>query len=253
MQAVSRILTRVALFLLLVAGGMWILQRPYFAINQFRFVGDVKQLDEHRLRGLVDKHLLDGLSGGFFSMELRDVQSSLSEITWIKSTSIRRVWPHEVEVNVEAYQPIAAWGDRYLSAEGRLFEGQIPAAVKQQMLSTSGPEAASELVAQQIPVFQTWLKPTGWQIKSIHLSERYSWRIGLGNGLEIELGRADTPTALEERVARLVNSAQFIDTNLGDGGGYIDLRYPNGFAMRTDKLHRVAVAQNTVKTGEQHD
>ncbi len=33
-------------------------------------------------------------------------------------------------------------------------------------------------------------------------------------------------------------------------GAYIDLRYPNGFAMRTDDLHRVLGAANVNNTGE---
>lgn len=250
MEVVGRFLTRIALVLLLIAGGAWLLQRPYFAINQFRFVGDVKQLREPQLRSLVDKHLADGLAGGFFSMELREVQSSLAEISWIKNASIKRVWPHEIEVRIEEYQPIAAWGERYLSADGRLFDAQVLPDVQQKMLQTSGPDEASELVAQQIPIVQGWLKPTGWQIKKVHLTERYSWQLTLSNGLMVELGRADTPSVLEERAARLVSSAQFIEDNLGDAGGYIDLRYPNGFAIRTDKLRRMAVAANALKTGE---
>lgn len=251
MQTVSRLMARVALLMLLVAGGMWILQRPYFAINQFRFVGDVKQLEEAQLNELVKKNLSSGLAGGFFSMELRDVQASLSEITWIKNASIRRVWPHEVEVNVEAYKPVAVWGNRYLSAEGQLFDGVLTADAKSKLLTTSGPDAAAQLVAEQIPVLQNWFKPMG-TIKSVALSERYSWKVALSNGLEVELGRADTPTVLEERAARLVNSAQFIQEHM-DSAGYVDLRYPNGFAMRSDKLHRTASATNNIKTGEQHD
>jgi cell division protein FtsQ len=203
------------------------------------------------------------LAGGFFSMELRDVQSSLSEFSWIKNTSVRRVWPHEVEIRIEAFEPIAVWGTRYLSAEGQVFDAKLADDAKQKLLVTSGPDAAAQLVAEQIPILRAWFSPAGWQIKAVMLSERYSWKVRLSNGLEIELGRADTPTALAERVARLVNSAGFIEKNLGDGGGYVDLRYPNGFAMRTDKLHRVAAASNTpnvnvsskahVKTGEKND
>lgn len=71
----------------------------------------------------------------------------------------------------------------------------------------------------------------------------------LGNGLVIEMGRADTPTAIEERVQRLVKSADFVKENVGDAGGYIDLRYPNGFAMRSEKLHRVNT-DTMINTGE---
>ena len=252
MAWVTRLVTRIALALLVLAGVAWVLQRPYFAINQFRFVGNVKQLNEPELRGLMQKHLSDGLSGGFFSMELQKVQESLKEISWIKSTSVRRVWPHEIEVSVEAFQPIAVWdGKQYLSAEGDVFDAQLSDEAKAKLLVTQGPLEASKLVAEQVPVFQGWLKPLDWTVRSLTLSDRYSWRVGLTNGLEIEFGRADTPTVLQERAARLVQSAKFVKDNMSSGvGAYIDLRYPNGFAMRTDDLHRVASAANVNNTGE---
>lgn len=244
MHAVSRIMARVALLMLLLAGVVFVLQRPYFAINQFRFVGDVSQINEQHLHESIERHLLGGFSGGFFSIELGGVQDSLSETSWIKSTSVRRVWPHEVEISIEEYQPIAVWGERYLSAEGQLFDASVTTEEKQKLLVSSGPDAASHLVAEKVPVFQEWLSQTGWTIKKIHLSDRYSWRLSLSNGLEVEFGRADTPEALKERADRLVKSSQFIQANLGSAGGYVDLRYPNGFAMRTDKLRRVAAVNN---------
>lgn len=246
MQAVSRVVSRVALLMILLASVVWVLQRPYFAINQFRFIGDVKQFDEQSLHRSIEKHLLDGLSGNFFSIALKDVQTGLNEISWIKSISVRRVWPHDVEINLEAYEPMAVWGERYLSAEGRLFDASVSPEVRQGLLIASGPDVASRLIAERVPEFQKWLNSTGWQIKKVHLSERYSWRLGLSNGLEIEFGRADTPTALIERANRLVKSSQFIERSLGRFGGYVDLRYPNGFAMRSDKLRRVVAVNNVI-------
>jgi cell division protein FtsQ len=240
MGNVSRVIMRLALAMLGFALVAWILQSRYFAINQFTIVGDVTQVDEAKLHELVDKHLADGLAGGFFSMRLKKVQESVSEISWIKSASVRRVWPHEVEISLQEYQPIAFWNNRYLSAEGSLFDAHLPDAIKANLLTSGGPDEAAQLVSEQIPQFQAWLAPTGWKIKSVVLSPRYSWRVGFDNGLSVEFGRADTPTALTERAARLANSAKFIEEKLGDGGGYIDMRYPDGFAMKTDKLHRVA-------------
>ena len=243
MQKVTRVLWRVAAALLVLAGLAWVLQQPYFAINQFRFVGDVGQLDEARLHGLMNKHLTDGLAGGFFSMDLNSVESSLKDISWVKSTSIRRVWPHEIEVNIEAYKPVAVWqAGGFLSSDGQVFEANVGDAQKNKLLVTEGPAEASKLVADFIPKFTEWLKPMGLTMSKLSLSERYSWRVVLTNGLEIEFGREDTPTVLEERARRLQQSAKFVLDNISanESRGYIDLRYPNGFAMRSESLHRVA-------------
>lgn len=242
MTWLTRIVMRVALALLILAGAVWLLKRPYFAINQFRFVGDVQQMDESKLRGMMNKHLVDGFNGGFFSMELQEVQASLKDIGWVKSSSVRRVWPHEIEVTVEAYQPVAVWDKQYLSIDGDVFDMQLSGDARAKLLVTQGPAEASKLVATQISVFADWLKPLG-TLHGLTLSSRYSWSAVLDNGLLVEFGRADTPTVLAERAARLAQSSKFIKDNMDTGSGaYIDLRYPNGFAMKTDKLHRVADA-----------
>lgn len=252
MQAVTRIMLWVAAGLLCLAGVAWVLQRPYFSINQFRFVGDVQQLEANQTHALIEDSLNHGLAGGFFSMNLYQIQNSLQQLSWVKSTSIRRVWPHEIEISIAAHEPLAIWKDRYLSPQGQVFAAQLTDAQRAQLIQTEGPDEGAPLMAQQLPVLQQWLEPLGWKIKKINLSQRYSWQVTLSNDLVIELGRADTPTALEERVQRLVKSAQFVQQNVGDAGGYIDLRYPNGFAMRSEKLHRTAAATLTnTSIGEQ--
>ena len=103
-------------------------------------------------------------------------------------------------------------------------------------------------------MIQQWFAPLGWTVKKVVLSERYSWRVGFSNGAWVELGRADTPNALEERVHRLQQSMNFVQENIGNTGAYIDLRYPNGFAMRSDTLRRVATNTETMmNTGEKHE
>ena len=249
MQAVTRMMLWAACALLFVAGVGWVLQRPYFSINQFRFVGDVQQLDEKQVPHLIQDNLGQGLSGGFFSMNLYQVQQSLQDLTWVKSTSIRRVWPHQIEIGITAHQPLAIWKDRYLSPEGQLFIAHLSDDKRAKLIETEGPDEAANLVAQQMPMIEQWLAPLGSPVKKIYLSQRYSWQVTLANGLAIEMGRADTPTAIEERVQRLIKSADFVKENVGDTGGYIDLRYPNGFAMRSEKLHRVNT-DTMINTGE---
>ena len=254
MRAVTRIMVWVAAVLLLIACVGWFLQRPFFAIHQFRFVGDVAQLEMQPTHDLIEQNLGQGLAGGFFSMNLYQVQNSLQQLSWVKSTSVRRVWPHTIEINIDQHTPLAVWKDRYLSPEGQLFVTRLSDAQRMQLIQAQGPDAASKLVSEQIPVMQKWFTPMGWTVKKVVLSERYSWQVGFDNGVLLELGRADTPSALEERVHRLAQSMDFIKDNIGNTGAYIDLRYPNGFAMRSDQLHRVAANKETmINTGENNE
>jgi cell division protein FtsQ len=254
MQAVTRIMVWAAAVLLLIACAGWFLQRPFFAINQFRFVGDVTQLEAKPTHDLIEQNLGQGLAGGFFSMNLYQVQNSLQTLSWVKTTSVRKLWPHTIEINITEHTPLAIWKDGYLSPEGQLFATRLSDTQRAKLIQAEGPDAASKLVADQIPMMRQWFAPLGWTVKKVALSERYSWQVWFENGVLVELGRADTPSALEERVRRLEQSMDFIQENIGSTGAYIDLRYPNGFAMRSDKLHRVAAsAQTMINTGEKHE
>ena len=254
MQAVTRMMLWVAAALLTIACVGWFLQRPFFAINQFRFVGDVAQLEVKPTHDLIEQNLGQGLSGGFFSMNLYQVQNSLQNLGWVKSTSVRKVWPHSIEIHITEYKPLAIWKDRYLSPEGQLFATRLSDVQRAQLIEAEGPDAASKLGAEQIPVIQQWFAPLGWAVKKVVLSERYSWQVNFTNGAVVELGRADTPSAIEERVHRLQQSMSFVQENIGNTGAYIDLRYPNGFAMRSDTLHRVVTnTEIMMNTGEKHE
>ena len=99
MNAVSRIFLYVAMLMLTFSACTWLLQRPYFAVHQFSYVGDVQQLDEKQARLLIQENLGHNLTGGFFSMNLHQVQDNLQQLSWVKATNVRRVWPKKIEKN----------------------------------------------------------------------------------------------------------------------------------------------------------
>ena len=66
----------------------------------------------------------------------------------------------------------------------------------------------------------------------VTLSARYAWQLRLANGIVLELGRDQARQSLEERLARFVAAYPRAAAHLDQRIGYVDLRYPNGFAMR---------------------
>jgi cell division protein FtsQ len=67
------------------------------------------------------------------------------------------------------------------------------------------------------------------------LTARHAWQLRLASGLNLELGR-DGPEPVEQRLARLVAAWPESLGRLARSGApeprHIDLRYPNGFALR---------------------
>ena len=63
------------------------------------------------------------------------------------------------------------------------------------------------------------------------LSDRQAWTARLDNGLSLLIGR-DEGVASNDRIARWVAVHPLIQARLNERAEVIDLRYPNGFAIR---------------------
>jgi len=64
-------------------------------------------------------------------------------------------------------------------------------------------------------------------VERVVLTQRHAWQLRLGNGLHVMLGR-DADLA-EARLRRFVETYPSVEKRKHD---YVDLRYPNGFALR---------------------
>jgi cell division protein FtsQ len=91
----------------------------------------------------------------------------------------------------------------------------------------SGPRGSEGEVARRYLRFNDLVAPLGARVEEVILTPRLAWQLKLSNGVRLALGRdAD---AAEARLERFVQSA-------AKGAfryDYVDLRYPNGFALRT--------------------
>jgi cell division protein FtsQ len=72
--------------------------------------------------------------------------------------------------------------------------------------------------------------------ESLVLSNRYAWTVKLDNGMTVELGRDQGDAVLKERIARLVAVYPQLLERLQGKIESVDLRYPNGMALKADGM-----------------
>ena len=83
-------------------------------------------------------------------------------------------------------------------------------------------------MTSEYQLFKQQLEPIKRQPVQVSLSPRRAWQLKLDDGLVVELGR-------EQVEARLEKFVRVYDRTLGrlnQTVNYVDLRYPNGFAVR---------------------
>jgi len=227
----ANLLFGVAALLFGMAALQMLVRSPLFPVRDVEVQGPLK----HALRADLE-HAAAGLGGNFFALDLRVVRARFEQVPWVRHVDVRRVWPDRVEARVEEHVALARWGDDALvNTFGERFSGKNSEALP--MLA--GPMGSEALVAERYRRFTEVLAPLGESVERVVLTPRHAWQLRLASGLTLELGR-DGSESVEQRLARFV--AVFPETlgrlakrdaaSLPQQFPHVDLRYPNGFALR---------------------
>jgi cell division protein FtsQ len=206
---------------------------PVFPLKEISVNGiDSRSSGDGRLhkvtRQQIEQIVRNEIAGNFFTVNLSAVRQALSELPWVRTAQIYRDWPDGLNVLLEEHKVLAHWGNSALvNTYGEIFRA---AAAEELPLFVGPMEESSREMAQRYVNFRKILEPLKQRIVEINLSPRYAWCIRLDVGTVIELGRGQAETALaryssvyDQTIARLNQQIQ---------PDYMDLRYPNGFAVR---------------------
>ena len=202
-----------------LAALIWLLTPERFPFARVEVVGTLKNTAPAHVEAAISK-----ISGNFFALDLAEVRERVERLPWVRRVAVRRVWPATLEVTVEEHVALARWGDDALvNTHGERFSAK---AVEPLPLFTAPGGSAAE-VTRRYRRFTQIVEPLGTGIERVVLTQRHAWQLKLGNGMHIMLGR-DADLA-EERLRRFVDAYPSVRKKQHE---YVDLRYPNGFALR---------------------
>jgi cell division protein FtsQ len=233
-NAAAGALAALALGLLAYAGGRVLLDSPAFLLKTIVVEGGLERVES---REIVDA-LQGRLNGTFFTVDLEAARSLFEGIPWVRRAELRRKWPDSIEVHIEEQVALARWGQQrketqLLNAQGELFRGQSDAVLP----VLAGPAGSEAEVARRYLAFRDLLAPLGLEPRQVLLSSRLAWQLRLSNGLTVQLGRDSDRDRVEERLARFVSAYPALARSR-HRLDYVDLRYPNGFALRISETPR---------------
>lgn len=229
MTAVSDLLLVAAAAALLVATAVWATRLPLFPLRE---IAVMHELQEVR-RSEIERSLSGLLRGNFFSVNLEALRQSLEKLPWVRHAEVRRQWPARVEISIEEHQPAARWGDgsaQLVNTHGEVFSAPLSRDIRLPLLS--GPAGSSADVLRHYAEFSQTLKPTGRRPEQVALSPRLAWLLKLEDGMQLELGREQAKAPISVRLQRFVEYYPTVSDTRRPKPVAVDMRYPNGFALR---------------------
>ncbi|HZW22190.1 cell division protein FtsQ/DivIB [Noviherbaspirillum sp.] len=239
LNATTNALLGVLVLSLLASGLWWVAQRPMFTLKTIRVEGVSETALRHVNASTVRTAALPRIKGNFFTANLDTVRVAFEAVPWVRKASVRREWPNKLIVTVEEHQPLGTWGEdgRLLSVKGDVFTANLAEAEEDgELAAFDGPEGSAKEVVARYRELQDWFKPVSLAPEAVRLSSRYAWSVRLDNGMTVELGREANSATLKDRVDRLVKIYPQLVTRLQDRIESVDMRYPNGLALKATGL-----------------
>ncbi len=231
LNAAASALFAVAFVLFALAGIRIVLSSPLFPVREITLRGDLS----HTARADLEQSARGRIAGNFFALDLAGVRAGLEQLPWVRRVDVRRIWPDRIEVLIEEHVALARWGDVGLvNTHGERFPGQTDAALP----VFAGPAGAEGEVTRRYHRFVELLAPLGSELERVILTPRFAWQLRLAGGLSIELGRDLANAPAEARLARFVGVYGQTLGRIPRRHEYVDLRYPNGFALRVPESER---------------
>ncbi len=160
---------------------------------------------------------------GFFSMDMQQTEAVITQLPWVKSVQLRKVWPETLNLQLIEHQPLAFWGDGgVVSKQGQVFyPNELPA---KKWVKLNGPENIASELTELLQQYQAQLAQKELFVRSIELTDRGAINLTLDDGVEVKLGNYKVAERLERFISQFDNVRQYKDESLA----YVDLRYQNG-------------------------
>lgn len=224
-----------------------VLRLPFFPLKQLVVASALDQVSPAQIEYAAQT----SLDGNFFTVNLDNVRSAFEKLPWVRKASVRRRWPDGIELTIEEHVAVARWrgGEseaRLVNSHGELFAATLSDGQTALPLF-GGPEGSAAMMLARYREFAELLASLGRSSRMVTLSPRLAWQLRLDDGLTLELGRDQAKHPLHERLQRFTGIYAEVRARAKAPINTIDMRYPNGFALRLGHGESVA-QQETPKT-----
>jgi cell division protein FtsQ len=198
-------------------------------VEQIAFEGEFRRVTPEQVKQAV----MPAIAGNMLALDLERIEAAVKSVPWVREASVRKRWPSGVHLRVVEQQPVARWGERdWLDESGDIIRAPAPATVAEpDLVRLAGPDDRARFVLERYRALRPLLASAGLTLARLDLGAGNSWILGVldpgGSRRELLLGSRD----VEQRLDRFLRVLRH-DPAVFAQAARVDLRYPNGFAIR---------------------
>lgn len=233
LHASANALLGLTLAAVLAVAAFWLVNLPVFTLRGVSIEAAPGTELRYVSTTLLRASVMHRVRGNFFTVDLDAVRAGFETVPWVRRATVRRIWPDQLMATIEEHRPLALWGDgRLMNTYGELYAANLDEAEEDGPLpELAGPPASERAVLARREELARWLAPLGRTPVAVSLSPRYAWSARLDDGTTLLLGR-EQGLPIEARVTRWAQVYPRVMARLDGQPEVVDLRYPNGFAVR---------------------
>ena len=214
--------------IMLGIGFSWsMLQQTIAKAVPIRYVqveGAFQYIDKQNIQMKIDPLV----QAGYFSVDLQAIQQAVMSLPWTESIQVQRVWPDRIKLRIYEQKPVIRWQEHSLLNErGEVFR---PLNIDrfQTLPVLYAPNVQRQELLEVMHGLSVSLMDQGLYLTEFRVNERQSWLLSMENGLVIQLGRLQPLAKFSQLMkALIVTGGELVNKMI-----YVDMRYPNGYAVR---------------------
>lgn len=245
-----KVIFTILLLLSVMVAPFYLSDSDIMPINKIRIKGAFKQLESEPIKSRLKGYL----GQGFFSVDIQSMQQKISQMAWVQSVSVHRIWPSQLVVDIIEKKPFARWDAKHLlSRNAKVFEAQGDAFKALPLINGLKTESASLL--QRYQRLQPRFSAIGLTLDEMREDGKGALFLTLNNEILVKLGSQQTAAKIDHLLAvyNTVIKPQVAYINT------IDFRYSNGFAiawkpkkLKQQKLKQQKLKQQKLKQQDAH-
>ena len=194
----------------------------------------------------IYKIINESLNGTALNTDLEQISFRILNNLWVSDVVVRRIWPNKMLVRVKENKVVAVFNKQtFLTEDGNLT--RIPLSEKSKiesngdcrLLELEGPMTAIPLMMKHAQLFGNSLSEIGLNLKTLRLTEQYSWEVETVSNLLLRFGVNYPDSPISSRLENFVRAFPKLKENFTNNLSannrikYVDLRYAQGFAVKT--------------------